>query len=98
MVDWDGAFVICGAIVTGVAVLWGLCYSIVHWSQICRATGAFIKALTVCRGKTAETKYLAEQVALEKKKLAEKVPWIPWFWKISQVLWVFGIVMEDNNR
>ncbi len=74
MVDWDGAFVICGTIVTGVAVLWGLCHCILRWRQICQATGAFIKALTAFRGKTAERKYLAEQIALEKKKLAEKVP------------------------
>jgi len=98
MVDWDGAFVICGAIVTGVAVLWGLCYSIVHWSQICRATGAFIKALTVCRGKTAETKYLAEQVALEKKKLAEKVLFLLLFLSMSNLVVILYNVWMERPR
>jgi len=98
MVDWDGAFVICGTIVTGVAVLWGLCYSIVHWSQICRATGAFIKALTVCRGKTAETKYLAEQIALEKKKLAEKVLFLLLFLAMSNLVVILYNVWMERPR
>lgn len=74
--DWDKAFVICAGVAVSAAVLWGLCHAVVERRLICKAILAFIKGLSTCRSKKnqAEVKYLDEQVALEKKNLAQKVP------------------------
>lgn len=73
--DWDKAFVICAGVAVSAAVLWGLCHAVVERRLICKAILAFIKGLSTCRSKKnqAEVKYLDEQVALEKKNLAQKV-------------------------
>ena len=74
--DWEKAFVVCAAVVVSAAVLWGLCHAVVERRLICKTILAFIKGLSTCRSKKkqAEVKYLDEQVALEKKNLAQKVP------------------------
>lgn len=73
--DWEKAFVVCAAVVVSAAVLWGLCHAVVERRLICKTILDFIKGLSTCRSKKkqAEVKYLDEQVALEKKNLAQKV-------------------------
>ena len=67
---------VCASVAVSAAVLWGLCHAVVERRLICKAILAFIKGLSTFRSKKnqAEVKYLDEQVALEKKNLAQKVP------------------------
>lgn len=69
---------VCASVAVSAAVLWGLCHAVVERRLMCKAILAFIKGLSTCRSRSkknqAEVKYLDEQVALEKKNLAQKVP------------------------
>ena len=74
--NWDEAFVVSGTVTVSAAVLWGVRSAVAQRNLICRALSAFTKGSSqvLSNKNEADVKYLNEQIAIEKKKLAVKVP------------------------